>query len=405
MSHVLRPIVTSALLVFLLVASTQAGPIKLRPQEIAHDLTVGYAVNLCDVNGDKKTDIVVVDSDRVLWYENPTWQPHLIIKDQTKRDNVCIAPYDIDGDGKLDFALGADWRPSDTKTGGTIQWLKRPASLDQLWQVIPISEEPTTHRMRWIDVDADGRSELVNVPLMGRNTTKPDFAEAGVRVQAFKIPANPAQDPWPLTVLNDELHVTHNCWPTDLDRAGRTDILITSFEGVNLLRRSPAGAWQRTRIGVGNQTSSPNRGASEIKHGKLRGGADYIATIEPWHGFEVVVYTRPESKDPAALWQRHVLDDQLQWGHAVWCADLDGDGDEELLIGVRDDKNEQIRCGLRIYDPQDPQGRTWERTLYDQGAVAIEDHAATDLNGDGKIDIVASGRKTKNVRIYWNETE
>jgi hypothetical protein len=26
-----------------------------------------------------------------------------------------------------------------------------------------------------------------------------------------------------------------------------------------------------------------------------------------------------------------------------------------------------------------------------------------DLNGDGRVDIVAVGRATKNVRIYWNE--
>jgi hypothetical protein len=26
-----------------------------------------------------------------------------------------------------------------------------------------------------------------------------------------------------------------------------------------------------------------------------------------------------------------------------------------------------------------------------------------DLNGDGRMDIVAAGRKTGNVRIYWNE--
>ncbi|HWA98222.1 MAG TPA: VCBS repeat-containing protein, partial [Pirellulales bacterium] len=128
---------------FGLVAAAPAGPLKFRPQEIANDLTVGYAVNLVDMNDDRKTDIVVVDSRRVIWYENPTWKVHTIIDEQTKPDNVCIAPYDIDGDGKLDFALGADWRPSDTKTGGTIQGLRRPSSAG-LWEVRAIGEEPTT---------------------------------------------------------------------------------------------------------------------------------------------------------------------------------------------------------------------------------------------------------------------
>ncbi len=52
------------------------------------------------------------------------------------------------------------------------------------------------------------------------------------------------------------------------------------------------------------------------------------------HGNQVVVYTRP--KPGEKLWERQVIDDHLRWGHGVWCADLDGDGDEELVIGVRD---------------------------------------------------------------------
>jgi hypothetical protein len=37
--------------------------------------------------------------------------------------------------------------------------------------------------------------------------------------------------------------------------------------------------------------------------------------------------------------------------------------------------------------------------------VAVEDLAAADLDGDGRVDIVAVGRATKNVRVYWNEGE
>ena len=41
--------------------------------------------------------------------------------------------------------------------------------------------------------------------------------------------------------------------------------------------------------------------------------------------------------------------------------------------------------------------------LLDDGGVAVEDLAVADLNGDGKPEIIAVGRKTQNVRIYWNE--
>ncbi len=96
------------LLLALLIAFSQharAAELAFRTEEIGTGLTVGYAVTVVDVNADKRPDILVVDSGRVIWYENPSWKLHTIIEGQTKKDNVCIAPYDIDGDGRLDFAL------------------------------------------------------------------------------------------------------------------------------------------------------------------------------------------------------------------------------------------------------------------------------------------------------------
>src|SRR5687767_13236257 len=97
---------------------------KFKMQEIATDLTVGYAVLLADLNGDGKSDIVVVDTQRVVWYENPTWKVRTVIQGKSKPDNVCIAALDIDGDGQLELVLGAEWKPFNTKSGGTLQWLK-----------------------------------------------------------------------------------------------------------------------------------------------------------------------------------------------------------------------------------------------------------------------------------------
>jgi hypothetical protein len=105
------------------------------------------------------------------------------------------------------------------------------------------------------------------------------------------------------------------------------------------------------------------------------------------------------------VWNRQVLDEDLKWGHAVTAVNLDGDDDQELVIGVRDDLSDTAKCGVRIYDPQDREGRTWSRQLVDPGSVAIEDLTAGDLNGDGRADLVAVGRATHNVKIYWNETK
>src|SRR5262245_25152549 len=96
-----------AAIVFLTLATVHVVPepgysLRFRVEEIDKSLKVGYAVLLADLNGDGKKDIIVVDTTRVIWFENPTWKMRTIIQGQTNPDNVCIDAYDIDGDGRLD---------------------------------------------------------------------------------------------------------------------------------------------------------------------------------------------------------------------------------------------------------------------------------------------------------------
>ncbi len=403
--HLIAFVVVNWLALRCATASAEEPGLRFRTEEIDKSLKVGYAVLLADLNGDGKKDIIVVDTARVIWFENPTWKMRTIIQGQTRPDNVCIDAYDIDGDGQLDLALGADWRPFNTREGGTLQWLRRGKTLDEPWSVHPIDTEPTLHRIRFADLDGDKKAELIVGPLMGRNSTREKNWMDGepLRILAYIIPKDPVKDRWTPVVLDQHLHVMHNFWPCDLNGDHRTDVLAASYEGVTLLEQNPVGKWARRQLGLGNQDKpQANRGASEIKLGRLKGGRPYIATIEPWHGHQVVVYTPPT--DPRhVLWTRTVIDDQLKWGHAVWCADLDNDDGEELIIGVRDHVSDAARSGVRVYRPADDNASKWQRQVIDNGGVAVEDLAAADLNNDGRIDIVAVGRATGNVRIYWNE--
>lgn len=401
----LLPVVGLTLVLATPAAAVDEAPrvVSFRSQEIEAGLGIGYAVVLVDVNGDGKDDIVVVDTTRVVWYENPTWKRHTIIENQTRPDNVCIAAHDIDGDGKIDFALGADWHGTNPRSEGTLQWLGRGKTLDEPWTVHPIGGEPTMHRVRFADLDGDGKPALVAVPLVGRQSTQQkNFMDSPVRILAFKIPANPARDRWVPEVVNETLHVVHNFYPVPAASGKGMDVLTASYEGVGLLRHEGT-SWRLRPVGAGNQSNPrSNRGASEIKEGRLKNGKRYLATIEPWHGNQVVVYTRPAAGE--GLWERHVVDERLKWGHAVWCADLDGDGDDELVIGVRDDLSNRPgeRRGVRVYKAVDGVGGRWERQVVENGGVAVEDLAVADLNGDGRPDLVAVGRQTHNVRIYWN---
>jgi hypothetical protein len=392
---------------------------KFEAQEIdPHAGNVVYAVTVADVNGDRKPDVVAVTEDAVLWYENSSWAKHDIIRKATVRDNVCIQPHDIDGDGRIDFALGAGWHPPDTKTPSTLQWLGRDAAGG--WQVHAIHyEEPALHRIRWGTVKGPGtgKKQLVVAPLQGRDTKGPNWgAGEGVRVLVYDVPTKPDDETWPVEVADSSLHTIHNLQLIDLNSDQRDEVVLAAWEGVFVLERNIAGKWTKTRVGSGNQESNPSKGSSELKVGRLRQGGSYIATIEPWHGYQVVVYSPPtatadrDAGAPVPLWSRQVIAEPLQWGHAVWCANLDDDPDEELIIGQRDPNKSGSTVprgpGVFVFDPKPGSNPlAFERHTIDDGGMACEDAVAADLDGDGRPDLIAGGRATHNVKIYWNRQQ
>jgi hypothetical protein len=124
----------------------------------------------------------------------------------------------------------------------------------------------------------------------------------------------------------------------------------------------------------------------EIKRGMVA-GKSWLATVEPWHGNSIVLY-----QEATPVWKRTVVDSSLNQAHALAWGDFDRDGDDELIAGWRGKP-----WGVALYKFG---GGAWKKVSID-GAVATEDLAAADLNGDGRPDIVAGGRATGNIRIYW----
>ena len=362
--------------------------LRFERQEIRRDFGVGYAVTVADMNADRRPDVVAISGTQLVWFENPSWREHVLLEGRTPKDNVALAPQDIDRDGRLDVAVGAAWNPRDTNGGGTLHWVRQSAAGDE-GALHDIGSEPTLHRLRWADVDGRNGPELIVAPLHGRGTTPPEWNGVGPRVLAFTIPPKPDLDKWPMEVIDDSLHIVHNFTPVRFTRTDRDELLTASREGLHLLTRGDEGRWAKRKIGDG--------APGEIKTGRV-GNRRMLATVEPWHGTSVVVYREPDDGVASnALWPRTTIDSSLVGGHALAWADVDRDGDDELVAGWRDGTGGVVVYGISR------DGTVQSRTPVDLQGMATEDVAAHDLDGDGRPEIIASGRRTSNVVIYWNK--
>jgi hypothetical protein len=232
--------------------------------------------------------------------------------------------------------------------------------------------------------------------LHGRGNKAATGEGVGVRILALKKPANP-KDPWPAELLDQSLHKTHNFDPVQWDSDAEQELLIGSKEGVFLFNRT-GGKPTMQRL-----SGTESGGAGEVRLGKLPGGKRFFATVEPMHGTNLVVYTPPADSSGRSLWTRNVLDATLVDGHALACGDLAGLGGDQVVVGWRAMGKPGVKVGIKLFTPLDSDGRNWKQTLVDDNMMACEDLCLADLDGDGKLDIVAAGRATKNLKIYFNQ--
>ncbi len=375
-------ILLSFILQILTGGSSQSQP-AFQEQLIDDKVSIGYGLAIGDVDGDKKPDILLADKNQIVWYRNGDWKRFVMADNLTESDNVCIAARDIDGDGQVEVAVGAQWRPSetsDTVRSGAVFYLVRPADPTKLWKPVRLHHEPVTHRMRW--VKAGDKFHLVVLPLHGRGNK--DGEGQGVKVFAYEVPSkDPETQEWKLLLMDESMHLTHNL---DVVTEGDHEVVyVGGKEGIRAFVYS-GGGWSPSKAGP---WIVEGRSFGEVRVEK---GGGMIAGIEPMHGNELTIY----SKGPGGTYERTVLAAGLHQGHGLAIADP-GSGEKLIVVGWRNpDKDGKV--GVKVFFRH---AAAWESQWVDENGMACEDLQVADLNGDGKVDIIAAGRATKNLKVYW----
>lgn len=356
----------------------------------------GYQIKTADLNLDGLLDLMAV-SDRmpeIYWYENPSWQKHLI-SDQTIR-NIDLAPHDIDQDGDLDLAIASKFDLHKSNEGGYIHWLENTGEFQKKWPLYYIDSVVTSHRIRWVDVFGNGNKVLVNLPIVGRGAVAPNYS-TGASFVCYEIPKEPKTSTWKRTIIDTSLHMAHGISILRWDNDTKEDILTASFEGATLYTSSSFDgniSFEKIHLVSGDANPRPAQGASEVDKGFMGGKqSPFLVTIEPWHGNKVVTY----NLDLPNQWNRQVIDNTFKDGHALKCFDLNYDSFDEIIAGHR--KGSQ---SIYIYQYK-PKNKIWQRTVLDNGGMSAAGICIFDYNNDGFPDIAACGSLSANIVIYENQ--
>jgi Aldos-2-ulose dehydratase, beta-propeller domain/FG-GAP-like repeat len=362
---------------------------------IDSDFPSAYQVELADVDGDGKADLVAVGGGTCAWYHNPDWNKRVVTTPERTPGIISSATADLDGDGRAEVAIAYEFAMNQPKKGRLGLAIPGP-NFDQPWRFRPIAEIGSIHRLRWGDFTGDGKQELVVAPILGRTAEGPTYDQSAVVVTLFRTGDDPVNGRWTAFPFGPPRKVLHAIDMVAGEHAdGNTmlaNLLTADREGVSLVtpKISPNGEimGESTLIAPGVEGDPPKVGASEVHRGRLADGGIFIATINPWHGDRVLVH----SLGAAGLATGSVMiDDTLAEGHALCVADVDGDGDDEIFAGHR---GADYRVSAFDFD-----GTDWKRTVLDR-EVAAQDLRAGDIDGDGRPEVVTVGGSTKNVILY-----
>jgi hypothetical protein len=353
-------------------------PLAFAEHVLASDLRSGYHVAVADLNHDGKPDIIALaqGGPDLVWYENPKssgepWQRHVLVSGLPHMINC--APGDPGPDGIPDIVVAWEFANDASKSVGKVGVLRHDGDPRQPWKLQQIDEIPTSHRIRWADVDGSGRKVALNAVLTGPHAAPPAYGGDHAPLVLYR----PGE--WKRETVDDRNEgVQHGILVTRWNRGDRRDSILTaSFSGIHLYQFGAAG-WTRTEIAKGDRSPCPKCGSSDVALGYL-GQTKFLAAIEPWHGNQVAIYTAK-----GAGWERSVIDDSLVDGHTIIAADFDGDGHDEVLVGFR-----QGAKSVYLYRADD--SGHWIKQVLDNGGMPGAACVAADLNGDGAADVVCIG--------------
>lgn len=337
---------------------------------------------VADIDGDGRDDIATGRH----WYHGSNWKRFRI-----PEISQVINAYDLDGDGRKELicTLPPLDKPTSRGLSSRLVWLKPIDPFTGQWEIHEIGTGigDWPHGSLVAPLLALNRPSLLTSyhsahSRAHRNANPPHFPEI------WDIPADP-KHPWTAKPLVN-LKYGEEMLAAPIAGSGRVDI----FLGSHWLENQGGGSFIKHRIA----DSSPARLATADISGRGRADLvmadevfDFEKKVTPWSYLRWFECPANPKTEP---WVGHVID-RVRCAHSLGAADLDGDGEAEIICGEHDPFYPyRSRCHLYVYKKADPEGRTWKRYTLDDRFEHHDGCKVIDL-GNGRRGIVS---------IAWNES-
>jgi hypothetical protein len=340
-----------------------------------------HSVFAADIDGDGFMDVLSgsVDDNKVAWYRNgggspPTWTPQVI--SSTAGGVRAVFAADVNADGRVDV-LSANF---DTDT---FMWYKNGGGAAPVWTPYTIATGVAydgPHSINAADLDGDGRVDVATACWMGNSI-------------AWHKSGGGSAPTWTSYTISSTTMSASFVVVADVDGDGRLDVVSSSYSDDKI-------AWFRNGGGspivwTTNIISTTATGAHSVFVADMDGDGRLDALSASQAGRKVEWYKNGGGSPPT--WTTYtVTSTTIGSVHAVYAADVDGDGRVDALACSENDNK------AMWYKNEGGSPPAWTPYSVSTSVAYAASVFAAYVDSDGRLDVLTASSHDDKVAVHFN---